>query len=144
MKKIVISFMLIVVLLTSCTNPFCTIRYEGVFETENYENNNPKISIVLVKGEGRFLGELEKDDGTKTKIVMKATKGIFVIYEVLETGTRSKEYMYHGKYEQKKDTLILTAEECGEIVLKKVADIPNGYLDSVSYPERHPDNGPTQ
>ena len=131
MKKIICLLSLSLFLLASCTNPFMEIRLTGVFESET-----SNVKVVLIDGTSHFLGELEENDGTKMNILLIATRGGFAIYEISETGTYGGDYIYHGKFKQKKDALILITEEAGEIVLERKSDVPEGYIDTVSYPER--------
>ena len=123
MKKFIVLIlpMLIALVLSSCVNTY-SVKQEGVFESED------KKFTVLLDGTGWFQGELEKEDGMLIHVELRAARGRFFLYEMLEMG--ELERICYGDYKQKKDTLILIPEDGDEIVLKKIAEVPDDYLNT--------------
>ncbi|MBQ8869238.1 MAG: hypothetical protein IJ027_05950 [Oscillospiraceae bacterium] len=124
-RSIVLALSLLIVLIFASCVDFRPLKQEGV-----YESDAPEINVIISKAAPAWNeGELIKNDGTVTKIQLRAARGRFTIYEMFENGELG-DCIYIGDYKEKKDTLILIPEEGDEIVLKKVSEVPDQTVDT--------------
>ena len=119
--KLIILCLLIVLIFSSCVN-FRPLNIRGLLESDN-----PSMRIEIVSNSVHgYIGEYKQKNGDVVKITFEARKGDFKIYEFQEDDDYVGKdiVLFEGEYRVRGKTLILKCDNGDEIILKKIADLP--------------------